>query len=55
LPDKRWSRKFLDLNPYESTTPKPAKIRLKYWSQDESLIGLKTIEKKKIPLLELKQ
>ena len=39
----------------ESTTPKPAKNRLKYWCQDETLIGLKTIERKKIPLLELKQ
>jgi hypothetical protein len=39
----------------ESTTPKPAKNRLKYWCQNETLIGLKTIEIKKIPLWELKQ
>ena len=31
----------------ESTTPKPAKNRLKYWFQDETIIGLKTIERKK--------
>jgi hypothetical protein len=31
----------------ESTTPKPAKNRIKYWCQDETLIGLKTIERKK--------
>jgi hypothetical protein len=31
----------------ESTTPKPAKNWIKYWCQDETLIGLKTIERKK--------
>jgi hypothetical protein len=55
-PKKKQLKKLLKVACWlESTTPKPAKIRLKYWSQDESLIGLKTIEKKKIPLLELKQ
>jgi hypothetical protein len=39
----------------ESTTPKPAKNRIKCWCQDKTIIGLKTIERKKIPLLELKQ
>ncbi len=29
----------------ESTTPKPAKNWLKYWCQDETIIGLKTIER----------
>jgi hypothetical protein len=32
----------------ESTTPNPAKQGLKYWCQDETRIGLKTIERKKI-------
>jgi hypothetical protein len=32
----------------ESTTPNPAKNGLKYWCQDETRIGLKTIERKKI-------
>ncbi len=32
----------------ESTTPNPAKKGLKYWCQDETRIGLKTIERKKI-------
>ena len=32
----------------ESTAPKPAKKGLKYWCQDETRIGLKTIERKKI-------
>jgi hypothetical protein len=39
----------------ESTTPKPAKNPIEPWCQDETIIGLKTIERKKIPLLELKQ
>jgi len=33
--------------PLESTTPKPAKNGIKYWCQDETLIGLKKIERKK--------
>ena len=32
----------------ESTTPNQAKNGLKYWCQDETRIGLKTIERKKI-------
>jgi hypothetical protein len=32
----------------ESTTPNPAKNGLKYWCQDETRIGLKTIERKKL-------
>ncbi|NJK69217.1 MAG: IS630 family transposase [Microcoleus sp. SU_5_3] len=32
----------------ESSTPKPAKKGRKYWCQDETRIGLKTIERKKI-------
>ena len=32
----------------ESTTPNSAKNGLKYWCQDETRIGLKTIERKKI-------
>jgi hypothetical protein len=32
-----------------------AGIDIKYWCQDETIIGLKTIDWKKIPLLELKQ
>ncbi len=32
----------------ESTIPNPAKNGLKYWCQDETRIGLKTIERKKI-------
>jgi len=32
----------------ESTTPNPAKNGLKYWCEDETRIGLKTIERKKI-------
>ena len=31
----------------ESITPKPAKNLLQYWCQDETIIGLKTIERKK--------
>ena len=31
----------------ESTTPNSAKNGLKYWCQDETKIGLKTIERKK--------
>jgi hypothetical protein len=33
---------------FDSTTPNPAKNGLKYWCQDETRIGLKTIESKKI-------
>jgi hypothetical protein len=29
-------------------TPKPAKNKLKYWCRDETRIGLKTIERKRI-------
>jgi hypothetical protein len=36
-------------------TPNPAKNGLKYWCQDETKIGLKTIESKKIQLWELNQ
>jgi hypothetical protein len=32
----------------ESIDPKPAKSKLKYWCQDETRIGLKTIETKRI-------
>ncbi len=32
----------------ESTTPNQGKNGLKYWCQDETRIGLKTIERKKI-------
>lgn len=32
----------------ESTTPNPAKNRVKYWYQAETRIGLKTIERKRI-------
>jgi hypothetical protein len=38
----------------ESLTPKPAKNKLKYWCQDETRIGLKTIEKKRITALGVK-
>jgi putative transposase len=38
----------------ESMTSKPEKNRLKYWCQDESRIGLKTIERKKIIALGVK-
>jgi hypothetical protein len=31
----------------ESIDPKPAKSKLKYWCQDETIIGLKTIKRKK--------
>ena len=32
-------------------TPKPAENKLKYWCEDETIIGLKTIERKKITAL----
>ena len=35
----------------ESVTPKTAKNGLKYWRQDETRIGLKTRERKKIQLV----
>ncbi len=35
----------------EFTTPNAAKKEIKYWYQDETRIGLKTIERKKIQLL----
>jgi len=38
----------------ESTTPNPAKKGLKYWCQDETRLGLKTIERKKITALGIK-
>jgi len=38
----------------DSLTPKPAKNGLKYWCQDETRIGLKTIERKKITALRVK-
>jgi hypothetical protein len=38
----------------ESLTPKPAKNELKYWCEDETKIGLKTIETKKITALGVK-
>jgi hypothetical protein len=36
----------------ESGTPNPAKNGLKYWCQDETRIGLKTIERKKLNPIE---
>jgi transposase len=38
----------------ESTTPNPAKNGVKYWCQDETRIGLKTIERKRITALGVK-
>ena len=38
----------------ESIGPKPAKSGLKYWCQDETRIGLKTIERKRITAWEVK-
>jgi hypothetical protein len=38
----------------EYTTPNPAKNGVKYWSQDETRIGLKTIERKRITALGVK-
>ena len=38
----------------ESISPKPAENGLKYWCQDETRIGLKTIERKKITALGVK-
>jgi len=38
----------------ESTTPNPAKKGVKYWCQDETRIGLKTIERKRITALGVK-
>jgi hypothetical protein len=32
----------------EFTSPNPAKKGIKYWCQDETKIGLKTLERKKI-------
>ena len=38
----------------ESTTPNPEKKKLKYWCQDKTRLGLKTIEIKKITALGVK-
>ena len=38
----------------ESVTPKPAENKLKYWCEDETRIGLKTIERKRITALGVK-
>ena len=38
----------------ESISPKPAEKGLKYWCQDETRIGLKTIERKKLTALGVK-
>jgi hypothetical protein len=38
----------------ESITPNPAKKGIKYWCQDETRIGLKTIERKRITALGVK-
>jgi len=38
----------------EYTTPNPAKKGLKYWCQDETPLGLKTIERKKNTALGIK-
>ena len=38
----------------ESISPKPAEKGLKYWCQDETRIGLKTLERKKITALGVK-
>ena len=38
----------------EFTTPNPAKKGLKYWFQDETRLGLKTIERKRITALGVK-
>ena len=38
----------------ESLDPKPAKSKLKYWCQDETIIGLKTIERKRLTALGVK-
>ncbi len=38
----------------ESLAQKPAKNKLKYWCQNETRIGLKTIERKKSTALEVK-
>jgi DDE superfamily endonuclease len=38
----------------ESISPKPAEKGLKYWCQDETRIGLKTIERKKTTALVVK-
>jgi hypothetical protein len=35
----------------EFTTPNAAKKGIKYWDQDETRIGLKTLERKKLQLL----
>jgi hypothetical protein len=34
-------------HPVKSTTPNPANKAIKYWCQDETRLGLKTIESKK--------
>jgi hypothetical protein len=38
----------------EYLTPKPAENKLKYWCEDETRIGLKTIERKRITALGVK-
>jgi hypothetical protein len=38
----------------ESTTPNPAKTGLKYWCQDETRLGVKTIKIKNITALGVK-
>jgi hypothetical protein len=38
----------------DSVDPNPGKNGLKYWCQDETRIGLKTIERKKITALGVK-
>jgi hypothetical protein len=38
----------------ESISPKPAEKGLKYWCEDETRIGLKTIERKRITALGIK-
>jgi hypothetical protein len=38
----------------ESTTPNPTKKGIKYWCQDGTIIGLKTIESKKNTALVVK-
>jgi hypothetical protein len=46
---KRKLEKFLKVACWlDSVDPNPAKKGLKYWCQDETRIGLKTIERKKI-------
>jgi hypothetical protein len=46
---KKKLEKFLKVAYWlDSVAPNPAKKGLKYWCQDETRIGLKTIERKKI-------